>query len=209
MRGLSNIQAAIVLVERGLTQESETLCRSGLETVFYLGAVLRDPTFIDSLIKDHSARRKTLANAILSLDEAFSDDVRSKVATFLKEIESPDDEKEKVKTIGIFSAAKSAELKDIYETYYRTLSNDSAHPSIASLDRYIDSDEDGNVRGFLWGPFAIPIDDAVQQIATVLFYLTCFGNEMLGSKNLEAELLPLWNNYKGLTGLNDKPAPAS
>src|ERR1035438_3716239 len=52
MRGLSGFQGAILLVERGMTQEARTLTRGCFETVFCLGAVRKDPAFADAFVRD-------------------------------------------------------------------------------------------------------------------------------------------------------------
>ena len=45
-----------------------------------------------------------------------------------------------------------AGLKDIYDVFYRGLSNDSSHPSITALNRHVESNHAGLVTGLKWGP---------------------------------------------------------
>lgn len=59
MRGVTNFQAAILLVERGLVVGARTLARSCFEDAFYLGAVQSSPEYYAKLLHaDQLVRRK-------------------------------------------------------------------------------------------------------------------------------------------------------
>src|SRR5579872_3392462 len=47
MRGACSFQSALVLAERGLTQDARTLVRSCFESVFWLGALRKDESFAE------------------------------------------------------------------------------------------------------------------------------------------------------------------
>src|SRR5713101_7073425 len=72
MRGMSAFQGAIVMAERGMTTEARTLARSCFETVFCLGALRKDPRFVEAFTRDDASRRKKLACALLKLDDDSS-----------------------------------------------------------------------------------------------------------------------------------------
>ena len=51
VRGLSSFQAAILLAERGMTQDARTIARSCFESVFCFGALRKDRDFLGKFEK--------------------------------------------------------------------------------------------------------------------------------------------------------------
>jgi len=105
---------------------------------------------------------------------------------------------ENVKAIGIESAAKRAGLHEIYNTYYRGLSNDSAHPSLPAMNRHTDLDPNGEVIGLKWTPGAQDISDTLSVICTTGVYLAAVALELFGVKEAPVQLEAIWETYKRL-----------
>src|SRR6266700_3297464 len=129
MRGLSSFQGTLLLAERGMTQDARILVRSCFETVFYFGALLREPDFVEALIRDDADQRGKMARALLKLPEGsgLEGEHTEKLTRFLDDLEQSG----KVpQSIRVFETARFTGLKEIYDTYYRGLSNDAAHPSM-------------------------------------------------------------------------------
>lgn len=140
------LQGAVLLSQRGMTAEAETLARTCLEITFWLGYLAKKPgeaaaLFMADEHKSNSERAKMLAK--LMEPEA--------AAPFLK-IAAEADAAYAIgpKKIQIKEVAERANLADQY-AYYRTLCAVSAHPSISSLDKFIKVNEDG-LLGFSVGP---------------------------------------------------------
>lgn len=208
-RGLSSLQSAIILAERGITGDARTAARSLLETVFYLGALRKDTAFAEELIADDFSRRQKLARALLRLPDGLDDPDKDKLSDFLKRMEESDLPPEEVK---IFMAARKAELEDIYNTYYRGLSNDAAHPSVTALNRHVEADANGVVTGLKFGPAAADVGDTVLAICTGAVYLIHLTNQMLAEPGVTTKFGECWAEYKRLvhaTAQKEGSAPKS
>lgn len=58
-RALSSYQGAVLMVERGMSVEAQTLARSCLESTFYLGAVVHNQPFIERIKCSDIKHKKT------------------------------------------------------------------------------------------------------------------------------------------------------
>ncbi len=200
MRGLSNFQGAILLVERGMTQEARTLIRGCFETVFCLGAVRKDPTFANALIRDDASRRQRLARLLLKLpDDSSGLDAGhiEKLTGFLDGLAQSGVQAEPLQ---IFRTAELAGLADIYDTYYRGLSNDAAHPSVTALNRHVNADESGLIKGFRWGPEVTDVEDTLMTACTAAVYVIHLAKGMLNRDDISIGLDRCWEEYKRLVG---------
>jgi hypothetical protein len=195
LRGLSLIQGAILLSERGLTIEARILVRALFETAFYLGAVKNDPEFLDALIKNDASQRHKLAREVLKLSERVELDqgAQERLSGFIQRISESD-----MASLAIYEAAKKAELVDVYNIYYRSLSNDAAHPSITSLNHYVDSTATGRMDALRWGPDVSNIADTLHQLFVGGFFLLTFLKDILDIKDASAPLMHLWQRYEAL-----------
>jgi hypothetical protein len=69
-----------------------------------------------------------------------------------KFLEDPGRLGEKGKPLNWEEVANAAELSNVYDVYYRGLSNDAAHRSLIALKRHCEVDENNELKGFRWGP---------------------------------------------------------
>jgi hypothetical protein len=131
-RALSSFQGAVLLVERGMTVEAQTLARSCLETSFCLGAVANDVDFLDQLVHSDTAHKKKVARWLTSrgvnITELSAEQI-DKLKGFLENLKSSGVIADPIQ---MKQAADKAGLTDIYETVYRDLSDRAAHPSLNS-----------------------------------------------------------------------------
>jgi hypothetical protein len=165
-RGLTNFQGSVLLAERGHIVGARTLARSCFEDVFYLGAVQSAPSYYERLLHADRIIRKRLANVLLRLQQptaalnpteaALLNDF---LATLPSELNGQPDQISKV--------ASDAGLADIYNTYYRGLSNDAAHPSVISLGRHMDDQSNR----FVWGPEPDQVGETIEAACTAVFFL--------------------------------------
>jgi hypothetical protein len=197
IRGLSNFQGAILTAERGMTVETGTLARSCFETVFYLGALSKSPEFTETLIADDADRRGKIARFLVGLpeDSGLEPEHLEKLNRFLAGLEESDIV---AKSVAIFDAAARAGLKDIYDVFYRGLSNDSAHPSITALNRHVESNHAGLVTGLKWGPDVNDVRYMLSAACIACVYLVLFATEIFKQNEILVALETCWATYKRL-----------
>lgn len=166
IRGLQNCQAAVLMAERGLFTESYTLTRSGLETVFYLGAATRENDFAREMGRDHVKRTKVMGeDHIAGLKEM---DPNADVGNLQESIDKMLAEGIDPAPLYIQAVARKAELESLYKTLYRQFSNGHAHPTLTSLNMVWDNDEEGLPMGVLWGPHRGRKDELVSALVMVV-----------------------------------------
>lgn len=140
LKSNQSLQGAVLLAQRGMTAEAETLARTCLEITFWLG-------YLSTKAED--------AAALFIADEHKSSAERAKMIAKLMDEEGAEpflkvaakaeaDYAKGPKKIRIKDVAERAGLTDQY-AYYRTLCAVSAHPSISSTDKFIEA----NAEGFL------------------------------------------------------------
>jgi len=193
IRGLSSYQAALILAERGLTTEARTIARGCFETVFLLGAIDKQPQLVDNLIVDDVTRKRRLAAAVIALPEDHQADeaVSKRLSDYLSETEGHGSGLLKVEQM-----ATIAGMKSIYDLYYRSLSNDAAHPSLTSLRRHVSESTTGDLLGFHFGHDVTDMLDTISAIATLGVYITRFAKDFVDNGQLSAELDLCWEMYK-------------
>lgn len=205
MRGVSGFQAAIVLAERGFSGEARTLARGCFETAFYLGALHNDHAFLEDLLSDDADRRGKIARALMRLPDGLGLEAEQ-IETLRKFDESIRLSDTQPKGIGIYEAAKRAGLADVYDTYYRGLSNDASHPSITSLYRYVESKPDGELTGLTWRRDSTELEDTVNNICTAAIYIIHLANGLLANAQPTREFQNCWENYKTLVNAKSSRA---
>jgi hypothetical protein len=197
-RALSSFQGAILLAERGMTSEAQTLARSCLETSFYIGAVANDVEFIHHLVRSDTAHKKKVASWLTSRDAAvteLSHDQIEKVKGFLDNLKSSS---VSASPIVMKRAAEKAQLADIYETVYRDLSDRAAHPSLNSLLRHIRLDASGNVIGLTFGPDANDIEETILAMNTAQFCAVSVMARLFPCDECNPEIDACWETHKEL-----------
>ncbi|HKB97043.1 MAG TPA: DUF5677 domain-containing protein, partial [Rhizomicrobium sp.] len=101
--------------------------------------------------------------------------------------------------IDLSALATKHRLGDIYDTYYRGLSGDAAHPTITSLNRHVVQDKDGWLSGLKWGPDADDVGDTIMAVCGVGMHLLWWAQEAFGSPDNRMEFEACWTTYKSLT----------
>jgi len=198
-RCLTAFQGAIILAERGMTAEARTLVRSCFEAVFCLGAVRKDSNFADAFIADDASRRRKIANALLKLPDGLEAPDLEKLSNFVDHQKKSD---VKIEDLSIARAAKLAGLEGIYDTYYRGLSNDAAHPSVTALNRHVEADKSGTIVALRWGPEVADVDNTLLAACTAAVYMVFLAGEMLSNENVTKRFENCWAEYKRLVGLS-------
>ena len=141
----THLRAIEVLYEHELAIEADTILRSCLESLFWMGALANVPDTVEKMVSEFEYQRYSMRNRILSADPSSMklDDETSKKIELAQAENTPS----KKDLISIFQAAQRANLEALYVTY-ASLSNASAHPSVHSLNRHVALKEDGSISYF-------------------------------------------------------------
>lgn len=148
LRSCGTYQAAVLMAERGMVTEGQTLARSLLENAFCLAAIHDKPSeFIGLLRADAEAARRMQGQFVIAQGlNAGSDPATQKR---LEEIVAAIG-----KDLKVLSPKKVAAMGPFFRQYlaYQKLSNDAAHPSATSLHRFMATTADRSAWIYRWGP---------------------------------------------------------
>jgi len=195
VRGISSFQAAILLAERGMTQDARTIARSCFESVFCFGALRKDRDFLGKFEKHDVHSKKKLANALLTGGLKLEVEVTEKLRQFRDDLERSGVKEE---SLNVWQAAKSAGLGGVYDVYYRGLSNDAAHPSLTALNCYLDVDKNKQIKGFRGGPDVTDVEETLIASCTACGYLVAWMAESVEHPEIKERLDRCSEEYKRL-----------
>lgn len=136
------------MVERGMVTEGQTLARGLLENAFCMAALHDQPDeFLKLLKADAEAARReqgrfVIAQGLLGSKDA---DTQKRLADVVESIG---------RDPSFLSPKKVAAMGPLTRQYlaYQKLSNDAAHPSAASLHRFMATTSDRSGWNYRWGP---------------------------------------------------------
>ncbi|UYN94369.1 MAG: hypothetical protein KIT25_20390 [Enhydrobacter sp.] len=166
IRGPQDLQAAVLMAERGMFTEAYTLTRSGLETVFYLGAATRGKDFAREVGQDHVQRSRVMGRDHIAGLKAM--DPNADIGELEEAVEKMMMQGVDPASLQILAVARKAELEPLYQTLYRQFSNGYAQPTLTSLGMVWDPDEEGVPKGVLWGPHRGRHDEIVATLVMVV-----------------------------------------
>ncbi len=153
MKSLDSFQSAMILYERGLSAEGDTLVRGVYEIAFWLGFLNAEPeqavaTFKNEEIRSQRSRARFYKKQLEQGAINTSKESKKDLLNHLNELEKAFDSKNNVQ---LEEVAKKAGLITYFDAY-KHLSASSAHASLHSLHRYLKSNGDGTFNGHIWGP---------------------------------------------------------
>ncbi len=169
-RIVSNYQGVIILIERGMPYEAQTLLRSMLESLFSLGAVTNNEDFAMNFVDEDEIHRLKLLRKMKQLEPEKMKDFGLSEKEIDKQIEdlSSQIHENQIKKLTTEALSKMADLHDLYLIQYTLLSS-TVHSKVRSLNSYIKTDDLGEAIKFVWSP-EIENDD----IYYILHYATQF-----------------------------------
>jgi len=183
-RTLSNMKAAVLLIENGQVVEARIIGRAAYENMFYATALLRrGAALVDALELDDITSRRKRATGLLEwarLKGQIEDD-QTNLEAFRDKLV---DDHGKTSGIVILQAAVDGGVGESV-IIYRELSSDAAHPTAASLSRHVSVAEDG-ADGPPFTLHATPLDEALEPADTLELLTTAVlgaivaVNELLG-----------------------------
>jgi hypothetical protein len=145
IRSLGNLQAAILILERGMVAEARIMIRCLFENAFCIAALAENPDeFIPMLRHDNLAAKRGQAKTLKNGSYSLTKDVQTAIENISN---GEKGEHLNWKKISELSSIKSSYL------FYKHLSDDSSHYSASSLNRYLVTDKNTNTwSGYNFGP---------------------------------------------------------
>jgi hypothetical protein len=130
-RCIDHFRGTVLLAEQELDAEALTLVRGIIETSFVIGALLKGVLTTSQLQAFDQAAKGKGARALADfLRRAGRPDVQELMRDFGKRHTGP--------TLQIEELAKMLDEQDMYNGHYRMLSNKASHPSLSSVEKYLD-----------------------------------------------------------------------
>lgn len=138
-RAIRNCQAAIILCERGMVVEAQTLTRTALEVTFYAAALIKDASVYSKIERSGNIAERKQANGIIGTGSTLglTEDQRVVLQPVIQRGEGDDGK------FDAYQAAGVAGLLPLYETIYRGFSGTASHATFRSLDSSFVETEDG------------------------------------------------------------------
>lgn len=151
IRIVQGFQAAVILTERGITAEAESLARNCYEATFWLGYIAKSGeeavrAFENEQRASELQEMRFIEKAIERQPDLVDDAFTAKVKIRINELRPSVTPK-----VGIEELSRRAGLANDF-IYYKRLSSGSAHTSVASVHRHLWRDSDGDYLGHVLGP---------------------------------------------------------
>lgn len=161
-RALSAFQGAVILYQRGMIAEGDTLTRNIYETAFWLGFIHEDQDAASrAFVNEECRSQKARATYYLEQFEAGAYPPNPEIERQLKaQITDLKSKISKDNGVSVQEAARRSGLYGYYDAY-KHLSASSAHNSLNSLHRYLSRNPDGSYNGHIVGPDPDALVDAI------------------------------------------------
>jgi len=170
-RILNGVQSVQILSTYGLTQDARVILRSLLEGFFILAKIVKDKSFVQEYVNEDEINRLILMESSRKYSGPLFASVRE-IATD-DSIKSLREKKDKgIRRINIETLAKDVGLPEFYDSLYRLLSVD-VHCRVRSLEQYVRTDSEGEIRDVDWGPQYEDVD--LNLIIAMDILLRCWG----------------------------------
>ncbi len=168
-----------------------------------MGAFFSDPkAALDAFKLDETKSQDSRANAFLRIVEKHGDpmmqaETRQKFANRRGKSKEP--------PLGLEKLAELAELHPNY-AFYKEVSANSAHPSLYSLERYLDRTADGGWQGFVIGPETEEhVGNALNLACHALISTLAAFGQLIGNSEDDQKLFDLNKQYMSLAGIEAEP----
>ena len=194
-RTASNFHGLMILVREGMVVEARTLARSCIENSFYIVKLLKEgEPFLEKILEADAASRDRRGQFMLEQGIKLDDDVKQRLQTYLKESRRAKPKPQSLEPKGV--ALKGPFLQKYLA--YTQLSDDAAHTSKTSLDRYVKRGGGKAVLSFK------PVETNEEMVDTIVWAslgsLGTFlaGTDMFKLFDLNKEVASLCEEYHAL-----------
>jgi hypothetical protein len=176
VRSHQSLQAAVILVEKGMIADARIVVRSAVESAIACVALGADETFVDRLIEAHHKNRGSVARELLGdpdYSERYSQHEVGKLQAVVDEVAALKISSGRDLRSIIWADAAKQHCKDLYICLYRLFSNDGTHTTFDTMDRYVESDATGRIQALKLGPDHVDSDEVLN--AACLTFLWAAG----------------------------------
>ncbi|WP_440217152.1 DUF5677 domain-containing protein [Chromobacterium piscinae] len=136
-RCMSSCQAAVLLGKRGMREEALTLLRNAFEGLCFSVALVKDAEVVEKMSNQDKLERSKQAKAMLD-NEDTSQILTCEQKKDLNKLVL--ESGHGLKGISVYDAAKIAGMAQLYQTFYRGLSLEAAHPSVTTAESAMGKD---------------------------------------------------------------------
>ncbi|MDO8070007.1 DUF5677 domain-containing protein [Janthinobacterium sp. SUN176] len=151
-RALQTFEASVLLTGRGMLADSETLARSVAETAFFLGGLAVINNFLVRMAGANNSHFFKLGYASVELLKRENKSLNPDAAELKQFLDEAKLQGYRENNINLNQLAKEVGMEALYDTVYRQLSGNAAHPSVASSERHIMRGIGGNVENLIFKP---------------------------------------------------------
>lgn len=207
LKKLSTLQGVLLLAEKGMINESKTLLRSMLETVFSLVAIAKDKSIVEKFIEDDYVQRLRLLHAYNGLPPKVKKSLVPKVNKIIKSgmqgLVNPPRKTQNITPLTVKDLATAAELKELYYSVYLLLTG-SNYLRVCDLDQYFENHSSGTILRFLQNPEIDRIDSVLITTIKAGFYSLNSVIELFKIK-IPQEYSQLVGKFRTLAKISDQP----
>lgn len=196
-RALQSFQACLLLAERGLISDARTLSRCVWEDAFCIGALCeKQQEYLGKFETKHQKHRHGVANAFLNKDNLRNGLSVESIEKLQKVVDETKDAKDSWKWDQV---AHDAGMGALYDTHYRNLSSDAAHPTLESLTRHVETDIEGNITQMSWLPNETDLDDTLAVACAAYLCAAARTAELFHFSVIEEKIKEMTKGYVELS----------
>jgi len=146
---MQDVEAGVLLLERGLVSQAASLLRIGLEALIILGKVCQSNGFVEAFIRIGERQRLRIVRAMRSNPAEAFDVIRGDLTDNLIEhiVDLIGDAKDET----VQQWSQDIGLSALYDGQYRLFSSE-VHSRPRSLERYVDLSDVGELQDIRFGP---------------------------------------------------------
>lgn len=192
-RAVQSFQGAIILAERGMLADANTLTRSVVETAIFICGIACVEGFLSRMASSNKAHYFGMAKALVGQLEQGDEAARKDAEEVRLLLQSIEEGKFKISDIKLRNLASEVGMDPLYEFMYREISGNSAHPSLSSAERHIERDSNGNVEGLCFKPVRIGMKKTISLAITALLGATHAIGQAFESANVQ-KCVENWND---------------
>ena len=198
---LADVQAAVLLLERGLSSQARSILRVAIEALIILGKLSKSYEFVEALIRLGEQQRLKLVRAIQRNPSPDLDSLRSEISEeIIHDIEQIVGD---IPNESLEQWARELGLLQLYDVGYRLFSND-VHSKPRAIEHHLEVNEDGEFAVINWGPqLSDDIEGEFLEAARILTVALSFVNAVF-KLNGETRITEFTNAILALNASDEK-----
>jgi Family of unknown function (DUF5677) len=203
IRSHQSVQAAMVLIERGMIADARTVLRTLVEGTIAQISLAADVGVVDQLVA-HRKHQLTICREMLA-DEKYREQLSQAQIAQLEAIVSEMDLLKDVpgkepRHINWADLAKK-HCAELHLLLYRPLSSDGTHTTVDSINRHLEADEEFRITGLKGGPELTDIVDTLSITCLSFIWSLNSFEQMRGADGQQVQ--SFLQKFKELS--NDQP----